>query len=69
MTDIFDQATEREEQERERAIAAARKPVSVVPFTGFCHNCDEPVEAHFCDRECHRDYEYRMHIRRKQGLA
>lgn len=44
-------------------------PTDALPLTGFCHNCDEPVAAHFCDRECHRDYEYRMHIRRKQGLA
>ena len=43
LMDIFDQATEREEQERERAIAAARKPVSVVPFHGFCHNCQAPL--------------------------
>lgn len=61
MTDIFDRATEREEQERERAIAAARKPVSVVPFTGFCHNCDAPLAPamRFCDALCYEDFERR----------
>ena len=61
MTDIFDRATEREEQERERAIAAARKPVSVVPFTGFCHNCQAPLvpSIRFCDQECCEDFEKR----------
>lgn len=51
------------------ADSLAHVPNDALPLTGLCHNCDEPVEAHFCDRECHRDYEYRMHIRRKQGLA
>ena len=36
MTDIFDQATEREELERERAIQAARS-VPALPATGRCH--------------------------------
>lgn len=51
------------------ADSLAHVPTDALPLTGFCHNCEEPVAAHFCDRECHRDYEYRMHIRRKQGLA
>lgn len=59
--DIFDQATEREEQERERAIAAARAPVHVLPFTGVCHNCDAPLapSMRFCDAFCCEDFERR----------
>lgn len=51
------------------ADSLAHVPTDALSLTGTCHNYEEPVEAHFCDRECHRDYEYRMHIRRKQGLA
>jgi len=40
-----------------------------LPLTGFCHNCEEETAAHFCSKDCMDDYEYRMHIRRKQGLA
>ena len=60
--DIYDQATEREERDREQAIAAARKPTMVVPFTGFCHNCDAPLapSMRFCDAMCCEDYERRQ---------
>ena len=40
-----------------------------LPLTGFCHNCEEETAAHFCSKDCMDDYEYRMHIRRKQGLV
>jgi putative NADPH-quinone reductase len=68
MADIFDQATEREEQERERAIAAARKPVSVLPFTGCCHNCGAHVapSMRFCNAECCEDFERRAKARARQ---
>ena len=51
------------------ADSLAHVPTDALPVTGTCHNCDEPVEAHFCDKECARDWEYRQNILRKQGLA
>lgn len=59
--DIYDLATEREEQERDRAIAAARKPASVLPFTGLCHNCQAPLAPalRFCGVECREDFDRR----------
>ena len=71
MTDIFDQATEREEMERERAIAAARSSASALPATGRCHWCDASVEgeAHFCDAECRADFERGEAAMRRGGWA
>ena len=68
MTDIFDQATEREELERERAIQAARS-VPPLPATGRCHYCDASVagEAHFCDSECRSDFEREQDAKRRGG--
>lgn len=62
MTDIFDLATDREEQERERAIAAARQPVRVLAFTGHCYNCQAPLapSMRFCDAMCCEDFEKRQ---------
>jgi hypothetical protein len=61
MTDIYDQATEREEKERELAIAAARRSAPVLPFIGVCHNCQAPTapSVRFCDSDCLADYEKR----------
>ncbi len=42
MADIFDLATEREEMDREIALAV-RKPEGPRP-TGYCLYCEEPVE-------------------------
>lgn len=59
--DIYDQATEREEKERELAIAAARRSVPVLAYTGVCHNCEAPTapSVRFCDKLCLEDYERR----------
>ena len=59
--DIYDQATEREEKERELALAAARRNVTVLPFTGVCHNCEALTapSVRFCDKLCLEDYERR----------
>ena len=68
MTDIFDQATEREEMERERAIKAARS-APALPSTGRCHYCDASVagDAHFCDCECRADFEREQDAKRRGG--
>lgn len=51
------------------ADSLAHVPTDALPLTGFCHNCEEETAAHFCSKDCMDDYEYRMHIRKKQGLA
>lgn len=53
MTDVFDQATEREEKERELAIALQRRKAAVLPDIGCCHYCGEATGAgrRFCDAD------------------
>lgn len=67
MPDIIDTANDAADLFLADSIAHSQhKPL---PLTGFCHNCEEETAAHFCSKDCMDDYEYRMHIRRKQGLA
>lgn len=59
MTDAIDMGCQREQEDRDRALAAqAAKPA--MPPLGFCYNCDELVVAGcFCDADCRDDYEKR----------
>lgn len=67
MADIIDTANDAAELFLADSIAHSQhKPL---PLTGFCHNCDEPVPGHFCDKDCSLDYEYRVNTLKKQGLA
>jgi len=67
MPDIIDTANDAADLFLADSIAHSQhKPL---PLTGFCRNCEEETAAHFCSKDCMDDYEYRMHIRRKQGLA
>lgn len=67
MADIIDTANDAADLFLADSIAHSQhKPL---PLTGLCHNCEEETAAHFCSKDCMDDYEYRMHIRRKQGLA
>ena len=67
MADIIDTANDAADLFLADSIAHSQhKPL---PLTGYCHNCEEETAAHFCGKDCMDDYEYRMHIRRKQGLA
>lgn len=67
MTDISDQATAREEQERELALAAQARH-GVMCFTGECYNCAEPIECGcFCDVDCRDDFEQRLKTKRISG--
>lgn len=70
MTDIYDQATMREEQERERSIAAVRRQNQTLAPTGACHWCDEVVKGdkRFCDADC-RDMWQRQESARKSAGA
>jgi predicted nucleic acid-binding Zn ribbon protein len=70
MTDIYDQATMREEQERERSINAVRRQNQTLVPTGACHWCGEDVdgERRFCDADC-RDMWQRQESARKRAGA
>lgn len=65
MPDVADLASEREQIDTERAIAAARRPATSWPASkGACHNCGEPIEgAAFCDRDCRDDWQLRTRRR------
>jgi len=69
MTDIYDQATFREEQERERSIAAARRVGKRIEPTGACHWCGEAVEAdrRFCDADCRDGWQKQDSARKRAG--
>lgn len=66
MTDLYDQATAREEEDRERAIARARSLAAALPFVGCCYNCDALVpDGHrFCDTDCRDDWQRRHEVTR-----
>lgn len=67
MADLADMASEREQLDTARALAAARRHVPDAPKPcGVCHNCAEPIEgAAFCDRDCRDDWQ----ARRSAGRA
>ena len=54
MADIFDQATEREELDRQIALQH-RNPT--LPNIGRCYFCNEEITGLFCSNECRNDYE------------
>lgn len=59
MTDIYDQATEREEIDRELAIKAAASSDPHVESTGKCLECDCDVGegVRWCSPECRDDWQ------------
>lgn len=69
MANEADYGNEAAEIFNQDAINAAAKQHKPLPLTGACHNCEEETAAHFCSKDCMDDYEYRMRIRRKQGLV
>jgi len=59
VTDAIDMGCQREQEDRDRALAAQAAKPSMPPL-GFCYNCDEVVfEGCFCDADCRDDYEKR----------
>jgi hypothetical protein len=66
--DDLDRAQQREEQDRERSLAAARS-APLLPATGHCHWCDASVsgEAHFCGRDCADDFEREQAAIKRNG--
>lgn len=61
MTDIYDQATEREEKERELCLALARSNNQKLLPKGECFNCSEALAPPclFCDVDCRDDWQRR----------
>jgi hypothetical protein len=58
--DMIDAACEREEKDRELALQTARSSMTILPDTGACHNCGDPVkDGHFCDADCRDDWQKR----------
>lgn len=60
MADDIDRAQEREQIDRERAIAAARSRPAMLPC-GQCYNCQGSVPdgSLFCDVDCRDDWTVR----------
>ena len=68
MTDIYDQATEKEERDRDLAIQAARAKNQPLKITGFCLFCNQQlVTRRFCDAECREDYETELKMKKIAG--
>ena len=60
--DIYDQATVREEQERDIALRTIRSRNRELIHSGTCHNCvaEIPAPKIFCDAECRDDWQKRI---------
>jgi len=73
MSDDTDLATDREEKERERAIAYARRPAAVpLGSSTECWNlCGEKprADSHYCSAECLEDAERRNKLAARRGVA
>jgi len=58
--DFLDNASEQETKERDRLIAAARKPVPRKHTSGRCAYCNDVLDnpkAVYCSADCRDDYE------------
>ena len=61
MADDIDKACEREQLDREIAIAVARKYALAVDATGFCLECDAALtdKKRWCDKSCRDTWQRR----------
>ena len=66
MTDIYDQATAREELERELALQQMRYSAKPLPH-GVCNNCEASCVGAFCDSDCRSDFEVRERMAKING--
>jgi predicted nucleic acid-binding Zn ribbon protein len=66
VTDIFDQATELEEKQREIALSF-RNP-TLTPC-GACYNCGEALSGTMvlCGSECREDFDARQRMKQREG--
>lgn len=74
MSDFADQGSDAESDDRERAIAEARRKAAAeaaAPVSNDCANgCGErrAAPSRYCSAECCEESERRARIRRNQGL-
>jgi hypothetical protein len=77
MTDIYDQATDREEKDRALALEHVRRNAAPMLATGVCHYCGSPTRRRmlFCDPvnsegvkgSCRDDFEKEQARKRRNG--
>lgn len=58
MADEIDQASDREQLDRDLAIAAAKHSAPELPACGECYNCTAslPPGVRYCDKDCRDDH-------------
>lgn len=66
MTDIYDRATEREEQDREIALQQIRYSARPLP-KGECNSCGASCVGAFCDADCRGQFEKELRMARING--
>lgn len=73
MTDVYDQATEREERDRELALANARHQGAKarLPLAMACYYCQQELDApgRFCGPECRDDHQRERDARVRNGVT
>lgn len=69
MTDIYDQATEREEQDRNLAIAYHRQSNRSLLPVGACYFCESSVNDGriFRSKDCGEDWESEQAAKKRNG--
>ena len=66
--DFYDQASEKEERDRDLAIRAARAKNQPITFTGRCLCCNAQIEVgRFCDSWCREDFELEQKMKKIAG--
>ena len=70
MSDVIDMACEREQRDRELAIANASRSAQQLPACGLCYYChtEVPEGARFCDADCRDDYSAIKSAEARRGL-
>lgn len=65
MADQFDRASDLEQLDRDRCIAAARATTPALEATGFCLWCEEVVGPgrRWCDADCASDHSRSLRVR------
>ncbi|WP_396190086.1 DUF2116 family Zn-ribbon domain-containing protein [Flavobacterium sp.] len=67
MADAIDKACEREQMDRDLAIASARKNNGTAKATGHCLSCNAALDQgkRWCDTECREDWELEQESKKR----